>query len=602
MEFLTRARFTRGLAGAMSLAVLITCASPTSPTSRESRTTSFEPHIAAATSAVAYVEVRLEPSPTTQPQTSVRARALARTATGQPLWNAPAPKWTSSNPAVAGVDSMTGRVLAYTAGTALIIATIDGVKGQAPLTVTGSAPPPVPAVAAVSVSLAASTLQVGQTTTASAEARDASGNPLTGRAVSWSSTTNAIATVNGSTGLVTAVSAGTAEIVATVEGVSGRAAIRVTAVPPPPAPVASVNVTLDDAALQVGQTTTAAVALRDALGNVLTGRTVSWTSSATAVATINGTGLVTAVGPGTASIIASSEGISGSASITVSAPPPPTPPPGELVFASDWHTARGNTTFAVTDGSKWDEAFNISFTPDRVSVVAAAGFGFPAGMENVLALRYPNTLNGQLDQMYSGINKQNGWELPPVGGSLYFRMYFRFDIGGTGGGTHHPVQSCVAAGSGCGQSWMKFQKPSSGETIPFIIETNGTGSQSGSANHHIWVVSGLQRGVTYRVEEQYERVGTNTWIVRARIYDSANSLIRSPSDFVCGFYHGGHTMGDDIRFPFGDASFLRHRTIRNQGVGGGRGSDDPNHQRIYYGGFAVSLSDWIGPYRAGESP
>lgn len=282
---------------------------------------------------------------------------------------------------------------------------------------------------------------------------------------------------------------------------------------------------------------------------------------------------------------------------------PPAPIPSTtLAFASDWSTAAGNTITAVRDGTKW-EAFNIAYTPDRVSVVPAAGLDFPAGMANVLAIRYPNTINGQPDQMYSGVNRRDAWELPPVGGSLYFRLYFRFDIGGFGGGTHHPVQSCVAAGGGCGQTWMKFQRPASGEAIPFILEVNGTGTYSGSPSHHIWGVQNLQRGATYRVEEQYERTGPNTWIVRARLYDSANRLIRSEADFRCGWYGAAHahTLADNVAVPLGDASFLRMKLITNQGVGGGRGSDDVAHQRIYYGGFAVSLSGWIGPYRVGEA-
>ncbi|MDQ2668471.1 MAG: Ig-like domain-containing protein, partial [Gemmatimonadota bacterium] len=58
--------------------------------------------------------------------------------------------------------------------------------------------------------------------------------------------------------------------------------------------------------------------LKDAAGNTLTGRTVAWSSSATSVATVGATsGLATAVTNGTSSIVATSEGRTGSAQLTV---------------------------------------------------------------------------------------------------------------------------------------------------------------------------------------------------------------------------------------------------------------------------------------------
>src|SRR5437660_351552 len=55
-------------------------------------------------------------------------------------------------------------------------------------------------------------------------------------------------------------------------------------------------------------------------GWVLSGRVVTWMSSDGSVAIVNGSGLVTAVAPGQATITATSEGKSGSAAITVASP------------------------------------------------------------------------------------------------------------------------------------------------------------------------------------------------------------------------------------------------------------------------------------------
>ena len=89
------------------------------------------------------------------------------------------------------------------------------------------------------------------------------------------------------------------------------------AVDPVSAPVASVTVTPGNLILPVGQSGALAATLRDAGGEVLTGRTVTWASNQPSKASVEGTGLVTAVSVGTANITATSEGRSGSASVTV---------------------------------------------------------------------------------------------------------------------------------------------------------------------------------------------------------------------------------------------------------------------------------------------
>ena len=92
--------------------------------------------------------------------------------------------------------------------------------------------------------------------------------------------------------------------------------------------MASVTVTLGNGAITVGLTTQATAVLKSFAGAEFQGRPIDWTSSASGVATVSASGLVTAVGPGTSTIIATSEGLSGSASLTVS--PLPTVFEGEI--------------------------------------------------------------------------------------------------------------------------------------------------------------------------------------------------------------------------------------------------------------------------------
>ena len=88
----------------------------------------------------------------------------------------------------------------------------------------------------------------------------------------------------------------------------------------PPPPVATVEVTPPDATVDVGQATQLSAVLKDADGNTLSGRNLSWMSSSASIASVNQTGLVTGVGDGEATITATSENKSGSTTILVLGP------------------------------------------------------------------------------------------------------------------------------------------------------------------------------------------------------------------------------------------------------------------------------------------
>lgn len=177
-----------------------------------------------------------------------------------------------------------------------------------------NAPPLVP-VATVDVSLSVSNISVGGTSKATALPRDASGGPLVGRTVSWNSSNPSVASI-ASTGEISALSAGSVTISGSTGGITGSATLTVG-----PPPVASVSVTLASGTLVPGATTMATAATRDASGAVVTGRQVTWTSTNSAVATVSGSGQVTAFAAGTTSISATSEGRVGSAQLVVTEPP-----------------------------------------------------------------------------------------------------------------------------------------------------------------------------------------------------------------------------------------------------------------------------------------
>src|SRR5256886_486881 len=169
----------------------------------------------------------------------------------------------------------------------------------------------LPPVASVSVSPASASLLPTQTAQLTATLLDSTGAILTGRTVTWSSSSTGVATVNGS-GLVTAVAVGSATVTAASEGRSASSSVTVTTVP-----VASVTVSPASGSLYVGQTMQLTATPRDSAGTPLTGRVVTWSSGSPGVAAVNGSGLVTGGAAGSATITAASGGQSGTAAITV---------------------------------------------------------------------------------------------------------------------------------------------------------------------------------------------------------------------------------------------------------------------------------------------
>jgi uncharacterized protein YjdB len=232
-------------------------------------------------------------------------QAAARDAYGGALIGT-APKWTSSNPAVAAI-STSGLITAVAPGIADIIGDVSGHKASATVTVRA-----VPA--SISLSFPPSA-RVGQTVAARALAVDSAGAVLPNREFTWSSSDVAVATISA-TGTITAVNPGTTTITATTDSVSGRALFTVAA---PQA--ATVAVTLGAARLTAGRTTPAAAAVEDSAGNVIPDRTITWSTSDAAVATVSSSGEVHAVSPGAALVTAVSDGVVGTAELTVTGIP-----------------------------------------------------------------------------------------------------------------------------------------------------------------------------------------------------------------------------------------------------------------------------------------
>lgn len=171
--------------------------------------------------------------------------------------------------------------------TLLVVSLITACSGDSPST-------PAPSVVTrVQVTPDSAVVEIGKTQTFSAQALTATGTPVSGRTVQWSSDKQSVATVDGA-GVVTAAGAGTAKITATVDGISASVPVRV-----PERPVLTLAFAQDSLILDRWADTAKAVAtVQDQSGAVLTDVSLVWESLNPAVAKVSSTGLVESVALG----------------------------------------------------------------------------------------------------------------------------------------------------------------------------------------------------------------------------------------------------------------------------------------------------------------
>lgn len=144
--------------------------------------------------------------------------------------------------------------------------------------------------------------------------------------------------------------------------------------------LSSVSVQPSSVTLAIGLTRSLSAELKNSANQLLQGRTVTWTSSNNAVASVSSEGLVTAKTPGTAIVTATSGAVSGQATIMVPQPNEPevtTAAPSELTVTSFRMNGtvdpRGNANVTV-----WFERFassNCSGTAQSLAVADAGGSG-----------------------------------------------------------------------------------------------------------------------------------------------------------------------------------------------------------------------------------
>lgn len=202
------------------------------------------------------------------------------------------------------INSRLARMLCLSAVLGVAASCGGGGDGDGTTTPTGT-------VARVEFAAPSPTMEVGQNMQTTVRYFDASSSQLSGRTVTYASSNTSVASVSSS-GLVTAAAPGPVTITATVDGVVGNLPLTVTL-----QPIFFIAITPAAPSVRPGETVTLTAEPQNALGVPITGRTVSWSSANTALATITQGGVVTGITPGTTYIRASADGRTDSVSLRV---------------------------------------------------------------------------------------------------------------------------------------------------------------------------------------------------------------------------------------------------------------------------------------------
>lgn len=219
--------------------------------------------------------------------------------------------WESSTPGVATINN-SGLATAVAAGNTTISASLGGKKGSTGLTVTAAN------IDSISVAPASLSVPLGAKAnfTATASLSDGTAQDVT-NAAAWSSSDNATAIVNG--GVVSPLRAGQVTITANYNGKTASSTLTITTATVQSIEFTNAGQTVTSISVPKGATLNLkATAVYTDNARVEVTNSATWTSDKQTIATVTN-GAVKGVSPGSANVNATSNGVTGSVQVTVTA-------------------------------------------------------------------------------------------------------------------------------------------------------------------------------------------------------------------------------------------------------------------------------------------
>lgn len=303
--------------------------------------------------------------------------------------------WTSSDNGVAQVSDAQGSkglLTGVSVGGASITATVSGVQGTTPVTVTAAV------LNSITVDPGVSSIAKGtsQQLTGTGDFSDGTTEDLTST-VSWTSADSSIAVVSsaaGSAGLVTGEGQGTTSINATLDGIQGSAALTVTA-----AVLTSITISPINPSISNGTDVqlTATGNFSDGTTEDVT-NTVSWTSANAGVEQVSNVagsrGRVTGLKVGSVVITATTLGLHGTTTVTVTSaaltsitidPVNPSVADGTVVQLSAIGNFSDGTTEDLTAVASWTSADNAVAQADNAVGYKGLVTGVSVGSTSIMA-------------------------------------------------------------------------------------------------------------------------------------------------------------------------------------------------------------------------
>ncbi len=415
------------------------------------------------------------------------------------------PTWTTRDPSIATI-SASGVARGLRPGTTLVVASVATAAGARADSVSLVITPP--AVASLSVEPAAFSLPAGDVRQLAITTRDAAGRPAQPRSLVFVSSNPQVATVSDS-GRVLAIATGIATIVANADGQRDSAVVTVG-----PARVASITVEPGPVLMEIGEAVQLVATVRDARGQVITGRGITWSSDAPSVM-ISSDGVASGVGKGYATITATSEGVKGAIAATIT-------DVSDYDYDLLYHRTRGTTTevFTLTFGAGQDPvrinagtaARTPTASPDGARIAFAVSMRDPGTgtlVDDIFAVDRVGTNSRRLTTA-AGTDDQPTWS--PAGGRIAYRH----------------ADDVSASGNPRSDIWVMHEDGTS--------PVNLTGDMPAAANRRspAWSGDG-QRLAFVQVETDASGTTTSIWIMRAdgsgkqRVTSTTTGFDASPS-------------------------------------------------------------------------
>jgi hypothetical protein len=235
---------------------------------------------------------------------------------------------------------------------------------------------PIPASVRIDPQAPPTLVSIGETFQLEGAVLFATGVPIPGLQLTWTSLDGTVASVSGS-GLVTAVGAGSTQVRVGHAGLTAQVPISVEPVP------ASVQVTPAEVEVPLGGAVQLSATVRDALGNTL-GIPVEWTSVNPQVASVSQAGVVRGEGRGSTEVRARAGDAIGTATVEVVASPPQVQTLAAQQVTTTSAELRGSVTTGGLPTTTWIE---WGLTPSPLSMQPMQTFVVPGSIDQTTVVQ-----------------------------------------------------------------------------------------------------------------------------------------------------------------------------------------------------------------------